>query len=147
MKARLSTVPKKVIRVSKKVLKAPKIVLNIPKDILNMSREMSLDLLNASMDIIEDPGKVTQVPKQLLGMPSRLFNKAIKTIFTLNSDFQDTSFLDQESILIGLINKCKNTTFGKRYEFKRIKTIQDFQKQVPIFHYQDFEPWIHYMMK
>ncbi len=147
MKAHVSTVPKKVLRVSKKVLKAPKLILNMPKDILNMSWEMSLDLINASVDILGHPGKITEVPKQLLHMPVRVLNKVVKTFFTLNADFRDNSFLDQEAILIGLINKCKKTMFGKRYAFSEIKTIADFQNQVPIFHYHDFEPWVHYMLK
>jgi hypothetical protein len=147
MKAHVSTVPKKVLRVSKKVLKAPKLILNMPKDILNMSWEMSLDLINASVDILGHPGKITEVPKQLLHMPVRVLNKVVKTFFTLNADFRDNSFLDQEAILIGLINKCKKTMFGKRYAFSEIKTITDFQNQVPIFHYHDFEPWVHYMLK
>ncbi|HCY20795.1 TPA: hypothetical protein DIC40_02900 [Patescibacteria group bacterium] len=28
-----------------------------------------------------------------------------------------------------------------------MKTIKDFQKQIPIFHYKDFEPWILRMVK
>lgn len=147
MKARLSSVPKKIIRVSKKVLKAPGLVLKMPKDILDISLEMSLDLLNASMDILADPTKISKVPKQLLHIPGKFLSKAIKTLFTVKADFKDSNFMDQEAILISLINKCKKTAFGRKYGFARIKTIQDFQKQVPVFHYQEFEPWIHHMVR
>jgi len=37
--------------------------------------------------------------------------------------------------------------FGKKYGFEDIKTIKDFQTQVPISHYKEFEPWIMYMLK
>jgi len=46
-----------------------------------------------------------------------------------------------------LVNKCKKTVFGKQYAFKQIKTIQDFQKQVPLSDYKSFEPWILRMLK
>ncbi len=147
MKARLSTVPKRVLRASKKVLKAPKLVLDMPKDILEGSFEISLDLLNASIEIFEDPRKIAQVPRNLLSMPGRVFNNVVKKFFSLNIEFQDSNFLDQEAILISLINKCRRTVFGKRYDFKRIKTIADFQKSVPIFQYDDFAPWVHAMLK
>lgn len=147
MKARLSTVPKKIIRASKKVLKAPEIVLNMPKDILDMSWDVTLDFLNSSLDILENPKKITKVPKQLSRLPVRVLNKMVKKIITINEAFQDSNFLDQESILIGLINKCKKTVFGKQYGFTHIKTIQDFQKQVPLFDYKDFEPRILRMVK
>lgn len=46
-----------------------------------------------------------------------------------------------------MIQKCRNTAFGKRYGFENIETIEDFQNMVPISHYKDFEPWIMYMLK
>lgn len=60
---------------------------------------------------------------------------------------QSSSFEQQEDILSDLLDKCQDTMFGQRYGFRYIKTIEDFQNQVPISHYHDFEPRIHYMLK
>lgn len=139
----MTTMQKKVIKVSKKVLKAPKMILDIPKSLL----EMGIDVLDLSIDILEHPEKITEVPKHLIDMPARVVYKLIKTFFTINANLQDSSFDDQEEILFWLIKKCKNTMFGNRYGFKHIKTIHDFQNQIPIFHYNDFETRIHAMLK
>lgn len=80
-------------------------------------------------------------------MPNRVLNKLIKSYFILNANLQTISFSNQENVLFELINKCQNTVFGKRYWFKNIQTIKDFQNQVPIAHYHDLEPRIHYMLK
>lgn len=53
----------------------------------------------------------------------------------------------QESIIFGLLDKCKDTVFGRKYGFKDINTIEEFQDAVPISHYKDFERWITYMLK
>lgn len=80
-------------------------------------------------------------------MPGRVINKLIKSYFILNANLQTSSFLNQENILFDLVSKCQDTVFGKRYWFKNIQTIRDFQNQVPISHYHDLEPRIHYMLK
>lgn len=139
----MTTMKKKVIKVSKKVLKTPKMILDIPKGIL----EMWIDVLDLSIDILEHPEKITDVPKHLIDMPARVVYKLIKTFFTINANLQDSSFDDQEDILFWLIKKCKNTIFWNRYGFKQIRTIEDFQKKVPIFHYNEFESWVHTMLK
>jgi len=82
-----------------------------------------------------------------LSGPKRVINKIIKTYLILKSHFHQPSFKNQEKILFGLIKKCRNTVFGKRYGFENIKTIEDFQNLVPISHYKEFEPWIMYMLK
>jgi hypothetical protein len=139
----MTTMKKKVISVSKKVLKAPKMILDIPKGVL----EMWIDVIDLSIDILENPEKITEVPKHLIDIPARVIYKIIKTFFTINANLQDSNFDDQEDILFGLIKKCKNTIFGNRYWLKQMKTIEDFQKKIPVFHYNDFEPWIHAMLK
>lgn len=82
-----------------------------------------------------------------LHAPRRVINKIIKTYLIVKSTFHKPSFTHQEHILFWLIEKCKNTLFGKKYGFTHIQTIKDFQNQVPIHHYKDFEQWIHYMLK
>jgi len=80
-------------------------------------------------------------------MPNRLVNKFIKTYFILKANFHKTAFADQEKIAMDLIKKCKNTIFGKKYGFEYIRSIKDFQNQIPIHHYKDFEQRILYMLK
>lgn len=80
-------------------------------------------------------------------MPNRLVNKLIKTYLIVKSNLHEPLFKHQEKIIFWLIQKCRKTVFGKKYGFEYIKTIKDFQNQVPIHHYKDMEPWIHYMLK
>lgn len=48
----------------------------------------------------------------------------------------------QEKLLRHILEKNKDTAFGKRYHFSRIKTWRSFQKQVPIANYEDLKPYI-----
>ena len=80
-------------------------------------------------------------------MPNRLVNKIIKTYLVVHAHIHQPSFIHQEKILFSLLEKCKDTVRGKKHGFGYIKTVKDFQTQVPISHYKDMEPWILYMMK
>jgi len=80
-------------------------------------------------------------------MANRLVNKLIKTYLVVQSHIHQPSFIHQEKIIFTLLEKCKDTVRGKKYGFAYIKTIKDFQEQVPISHYKDLEPWIMYMLK
>ena len=82
-----------------------------------------------------------------LSGPKRVVNKLIKTFLIVKSNLHQPSYKYQEKIIFGLIKKCENTVFGKKYGFENIQTIEDFQNMVPISHYSDFEPWIMYMLK
>ena len=48
----------------------------------------------------------------------------------------------QEELLLKLINKAKNTTFGIDKEFSLIENYTDFCENVPIQKYESFEPLI-----
>lgn len=48
----------------------------------------------------------------------------------------------QQRVFFDLVQKGLNTDIGKAYNFENIQTIEDFQRQVPIFHYEDIEPYI-----
>ena len=48
----------------------------------------------------------------------------------------------QEELLLKLINKAKNTTFGIDQEFSLIENYTDFSENVPIQKYESFEPLI-----
>ena len=41
-------------------------------------------------------------------------------------------FLVQNELLLSLLEKAKNTVFGKKYKFSSIKSYADFRKSVPI---------------
>lgn len=143
MKDKIKDLQERLLLASKKVLLAPKIVLSIPKNVL----EMGIDVLEASMDMLEHPWKVTDLPKQLFNLPSRVVEKIIKAYLIVNADLHQPSFANQKKILFELIRKSKKTSFWKKYNFDTIESVKDFQRQVPIFHYKDFEPWILRMVK
>ena len=48
----------------------------------------------------------------------------------------------QEKLLLKIINKNKNTVFGKERNFSSIKTVEDYRKNVPVMDYEEFRPYI-----
>ena len=44
----------------------------------------------------------------------------------------------QEQVLLRLVHKAQNTRFGRDHDFARIRSIADFQRQVPLRRYDDF---------
>jgi hypothetical protein len=52
----------------------------------------------------------------------------------------------QEGIFLDLINEGKKTAFGKEFDFKSIASIADYQRQVPLFHYDNMKPYIDRLM-
>lgn len=48
----------------------------------------------------------------------------------------------QSKVFAEIIEKAKNTEFGKKHHFKSIKNHQDFVKNVPIQDYEDIKPYI-----
>lgn len=52
----------------------------------------------------------------------------------------------QKEQLLKLINTAKDTEFGKKYNYKSITNIRDFQQIVPISSYDDLKPWIERMI-
>lgn len=74
-------------------------------------------------------------------------NKFIKSWFIFRYHIHKASFKDQERLIKKLIKKSENTIWWKKFWYKNIKNIKDFQKQTPISHYKDMEPRITYMLK
>lgn len=143
MSNKIKDFQEKLLKASQKVLLAPKIILSLPKNVL----EMGIDVLELSIDILESPWKIRDIPKQIFHLPSRVLEKVIKAYLIVNADLHQPSFSNQRIMLFEIIKKSKNTVFGKKHNFDKIKTIKDFQKQIPIFHYKDFEPRILRMVK
>ncbi|MBY0546505.1 MAG: GH3 auxin-responsive promoter family protein [Candidatus Obscuribacterales bacterium] len=48
----------------------------------------------------------------------------------------------QSEKLLSIVSANKDTEFGKRYGFGTIKTIEDYQRQVPAAEYEDLRPYI-----
>ena len=48
----------------------------------------------------------------------------------------------QEKLLRQILQRNKDTAFGKKHGFSRIKTLSTFQKQIPLFTYEDLKPYI-----
>ncbi len=53
----------------------------------------------------------------------------------------------QRDVFNRLISDAKNTEFGKKHQFKSIKSYKEFQQQVPIFTYEELFPYIERMMR
>lgn len=80
-------------------------------------------------------------------MEYKVINKIARTYFLTHSKNRKQSLKYQHKFIKELIKDCKYTKFGQEYDFKNIKNISDFQKKVPVFHYEEFWPWIEEMMK
>ncbi len=53
-----------------------------------------------------------------------------------------------QSIFLGKrVRKCKKTAFGKAHAFENIESLADFQRNVPISHYDTMWPWIEQAMQ
>ena len=50
------------------------------------------------------------------------------------------------TLLFGLLNDNKDTEYGKKYGFKDIRTIEDYQRQVPVITYDDIAEYLERMM-
>ncbi|MBR4754980.1 MAG: GH3 auxin-responsive promoter family protein, partial [Lachnospiraceae bacterium] len=49
-------------------------------------------------------------------------------------------------LLMKLIDDNKDTEYGKKYDFASIKTIEDYQKKVPVVVYDNLAPYLERMM-
>src|SRR5690606_30126580 len=53
----------------------------------------------------------------------------------------------QQAVLMDLLKKARGTVYGKKYGFGDIKTLRQFQEQVPIVSYEDLVPYIDRLLK
>ncbi len=53
----------------------------------------------------------------------------------------------QKKLLFNIIRKNRNTLYGREYGFSSIKTVEDFQKRVPVNNYESLRPYIKKMMR
>ncbi|MDO5615305.1 MAG: GH3 auxin-responsive promoter family protein [Cruoricaptor ignavus] len=75
-----------------------------------------------------------------------LFNSVVNWFIKQRID-QIQNFINhpidtQKGVLFSQLFSAEDTYYGKKFGFKDISTIRDFQNQVPIVTYEDFEPYI-----
>lgn len=61
--------------------------------------------------------------------------------------FKKFPFDVQRESLIKLVDKAKHTEYGRQYDFGSIKSIEDFQKRVPVQSYDGLKPYIERLLK
>ncbi|MFO7830221.1 MAG: GH3 auxin-responsive promoter family protein [Bacteroidales bacterium] len=61
--------------------------------------------------------------------------------------FKKFPFDAQQEVLIKLINKAKDTEFGRLYGFNSIKTIDEFRDRIPLQNYDSLKPYIDRLMR
>ena len=66
---------------------------------------------------------------------------ALKKWVQLSSNCAET----QERVLLDIIDYAKDSEYGKKYDFKNIKSIKDFQNKVPLNEYENLEQYIERM--
>lgn len=75
-----------------------------------------------------------------------LFNMAVNWFIRQRIDqiknFMDHPIETQNGVLFSQLLKASNTEYGRKYGFKYIASYRDFQQQVPIVNYEEFEPYI-----
>jgi hypothetical protein len=48
----------------------------------------------------------------------------------------------QERLLLRILALHKNTEFGKKHDFSGVRTLADYQRQVPVQEYESLRPWV-----
>jgi len=61
--------------------------------------------------------------------------------------FKKYPFDAQREVLFQLVDSAKRTKFGEEYDFKSIKSIEEFQRRVPIHTYEKIKPYIDHLMQ
>ncbi len=81
----------------------------------------------------------------------KLFNSivtwALKKRITQIEQFMQNPHETQQSLLKHLIGKAKHTEYGKQYGFKDIRTVEQFQSNVPIASYEELYPYIEKLLE
>lgn len=64
-----------------------------------------------------------------------------------SKSFKTKAIKDQQELLLDLVKTAKKTLFGREHQFEAIKSIEDFQKNVPVADYEDLKPYIEKVKK
>ncbi len=98
-------------------------------------KETSLDLKKIS----------TKTSKKIKETSEKIKDDLINYRYILNQikqiiDFQDAlidPLKSQKKVLLKIIKRNKNTEYGKKYSFSQIKSIEEYQRKVPIIKFAD----------
>ena len=69
-----------------------------------------------------------------------------KRLYQINL-FKKFPFDAQREVLFSLIDRAKDTEFGKKYDFNSIKSIEEFQQRVPVHSYEKIQPYVNRLMR
>src|SRR5690554_605065 len=48
----------------------------------------------------------------------------------------------QKETLLNLLRRAKDSTWGKKYKYGEMRSVEDFQQNVPLQTYEDIKPWV-----
>ena len=65
-----------------------------------------------------------------------------KYVVKQNNSWKKNPLIFQKKIMLKLIDRAKNTSFGKDHSFGSIKNYEDFKKNIPIRDYEDLSKYI-----
>lgn len=83
---------------------------------------------------------------RIIKTTSSAFNLAAKKYFLTRKYKNPNAISDQESFLLKHIYWARNTAIGKKYNFKKIKSIQDWHNNFPILTHDDHRSYIELCM-
>ncbi|TVQ87773.1 MAG: hypothetical protein EA393_10085 [Bacteroidetes bacterium] len=61
--------------------------------------------------------------------------------------FKENPHQAQHDLLFELLNKARNTEWGKKYDYASIKDIKTYQERIPVQDYEDVKPYIERLRK
>lgn len=67
-------------------------------------------------------------------------------VYNISSRYTARPMEEQEKLLASLMEKNKDTEYGRKYGFGNVCGFDDFQKNVPLAEYSDFEPYVERMI-
>ena len=79
-------------------------------------------------------------------IPSLINRLNIKRIKQIEL-FKENPVETQQETLINLITRASSTEWGEKYDYKSIKTTEEFQKRLPIQTYEDIIPYVERLRK
>lgn len=77
-----------------------------------------------------------------MGIKSKLVMPAAKWTAGHIKKWSARAVADQDSIMQLLVNKARNTKFGRDHQFAQIRTYEDFKKHIPIRDYEGLRPYV-----
>ncbi len=64
-----------------------------------------------------------------------------------SKNFKSNAIQNQQDLLLDMVKTAEKTLFGREHQFESIKSIEDYQKNVPVADYEDLKPYIEKVKK